>query len=83
MTNNEKKKGKYPERLALKNTKAARSTLCRLIRLRFQDAINKETYRDLIYGLNSLLTYDKQITECEIETRLERLEAHFEKTGNS
>jgi len=75
MADNEKDKSRYPQRLALRDTKAVRGTLCRLIRLRFTDKINATTYRDLLYGINILLSYDKTLTENEIITRLEVLEA--------
>ena len=75
MTDTTKKSELYPQRLALKTTKSVRQTLCRLIRLRFTDAINAAVYRDLLYGLNILLALDKHLTECELIKRIEALEA--------
>jgi len=75
MADKEKDTSLYPQRLALKDAKAARGTLCRLIRLRFTDKINATVYRDLLYGLNILLSFDKTLTENEIINRIEALEA--------
>lgn len=77
MADSEKNKSLYPQRLALKDTKSARKTLCRLIRLRFTDKISATLFRDIIYGLNVLLSFDKTLTENEIIKRIESLEENY------
>ena len=74
MTDTTKKEFAYPQRLALKTTKSVRQTLCRLIRLRFTDTINATIYRDLLYGINILLSLDKHLHETDLDKRIEQLE---------
>jgi hypothetical protein len=64
MANNDKEKKGAP-RISLDSSKAARRSLARIIRMRFRNEIERETYRDLVYGLNILLSFDKQIPEVD------------------
>jgi hypothetical protein len=59
-----------PQRLSLSNARAARHTLTRLIRLRFNGKIDSQNFRDLTYALNVLLGFDK----LEKQTELAKLE---------
>jgi hypothetical protein len=69
MTDNVKER-----RLALNDAKAARHTLARVIRMRFRGELDSEVYRDLVYGLNALLGFEKLQKETELERRLAGLE---------
>jgi hypothetical protein len=46
--------------------------------MRFRGELQSDVYRDLIYGLNALLSYDRFEKETELEKRLVTLE---EKAG--
>jgi hypothetical protein len=73
MTDNEKKKS-GPPRIALGDYRAARHSLARIIRLRFRKEIDSDLFRDLVYGLNALLGFDKFEKESALEKRLSDLE---------
>jgi hypothetical protein len=73
MADNEKKKS-GPPRIALGDYKAARHSLARIIRLRFRKEIDSDLFRDLVYGLNALLGFDKFEKESALEKRLSDLE---------
>jgi len=73
-TGNEEKKAPLP-RLSLDNPKAARKTLARLARMRFRHEIDSETFRDLIYCLSTLRSYDALLADLRIEDRLTEIEA--------
>lgn len=66
---------KGPPRLALDSAASTRKTLARLIRLRFRGELDSATFRDLFYGANTLLGYDKLLADLRIEERLDALEA--------
>jgi hypothetical protein len=69
--NGHKKMG--PPRISLGDSAAARRSLARIIRLRFRKEIDNELFRDLCYGLNILLAYDKFEKESQLETKNGRL----------
>jgi hypothetical protein len=62
------------KRLGLDTAKTARASLCKLMRLRFNNAIDTATFRDLVYAFNVLLNHDKHILESEMSKRIEQLE---------
>lgn len=72
---------KGPPRLALDSAASTRKTLARLVRLRFRGEIDSATFRDLFYGANTLLGYDKLLADLRIEERLDALETALE--GNT
>jgi len=74
MTDSETRKP-GPPRLALGDASAVRRSLARIIRERFRGSIDSERFRDLVYGLNTLLGYDRHLADLRIEDRLNTLEA--------
>jgi hypothetical protein len=66
MADNEDKREKGPLRLSLKDKKAVRHTLARLVRMRFNQQIDSQTFRDMIYAVNTLAAYDKMETPTDI-----------------
>jgi hypothetical protein len=64
-----------PPRLALDGAAATRKTLARLLRLRFRGEIDTVLFRDMFYGLNVALGYDKLLADLRIEDRLTAIEA--------
>jgi hypothetical protein len=63
------------KRLALNDAKAARHSLSRIIRMRLRGELESDVYRDLVYGLNALLGFEKLQKETELERRLAGLES--------
>ena len=61
-------------RLGMKNHNAARLTLGRLIRMRYAGEISTEVYRDLVYGMNLLLSFFRHSSDLEIAARLDEIE---------
>jgi len=58
--------GKYkaaPIKIQTGNVKTARLTIGRLIKARAQNQIDRETYKDLLYGFTVFLTYKKHEVE--------------------
>ena len=72
-TDTEKKPG--PPRLSLDGAKQTRATLARLLRLRFRGEIDSVLFRDMFYGLNVALGYDRLLADLRIEERMDALEA--------
>ena len=66
--------GTKEKRLALNDAKAARHTLARVIRMRFRGELESDVYRDLVYGLHTMLGFDKLEKESALEKRLAGLE---------
>jgi hypothetical protein len=73
MADNENKKA-GPPRIALNDYKSARHSLARILRMYFRKEIDTEHFRNLCYGLNILLSFDKFEKETELERRLGELE---------
>jgi hypothetical protein len=73
MADNENKK-MGPPRIALNDAAAARRSLSRVLRMRFRGELDSATFRDMVYGLNCLLGFDKLQKETEMERRLAGLE---------
>jgi len=71
---NTEKKEPSKKRLSLDTPKAARTSLCRLMRLRLNNKIDSVLFRDLVYAFNVLLGIDKHITESELCKRIDDLE---------
>jgi hypothetical protein len=67
-------KAKGPPRLGLDGAQATRKTLARLLRMRFRGELGSELFRDLIYGANTILGYDRLLADLRIEERLDALE---------
>ena len=75
-----------PLMLRLNTLENSRRTLCRLMRLYAGDKLNREKYKDLLYGCSVLLSYFKTEFEQELEQRIETIEAQLEglcDTGNT
>ena len=53
---------------------AARLSLGRLLRQYQADEIPSQQFRDLVFGMNSLLAYFRFATDLEIEKRLDVIE---------
>jgi ethanolamine utilization cobalamin adenosyltransferase len=64
-------------RLGLEGAAATRKTLARLLRLRFRGEIDTVLFRDMFYGLNVALGYDKLLADLRIEERLDLIEAQM------
>jgi len=62
------------KRLTLETRKQVRASLCRLMRLRFNNAVDTGTFRDMVYSFNALLAIDKHELETEMNRRIEQLE---------
>lgn len=71
-------------RLVLDSPASARKTLARLSRMRFRGEIASDTYRDLVYGLSTMRSFDSLLADLRIEARIEELEkiAESMKGGN-
>jgi len=52
----------------------ARLSLGRLIREYQRGELESQTFRDLIYGMNTLLAYFRHASELDIERRLDTIE---------
>ena len=61
-------------RLGMKDHRAARLSLARLIRLRYSGVLSTELFRDLVYGMSLLLQFFKHASDLEIERRLDEIE---------
>jgi len=74
--NNTENKTPSKKRLSLGDSKGdkARETLCKLMRARYNNQIDSATFRDLVYGFNTLLAKDKNIQDSERDKRIEKLE---------
>ena len=71
------------QRFGLETNKAARSSLCRIMRERRNKEIDSATFRDLVYGFNVLLSHDKHLHEKELSNRIEALETILKGTGQT
>ena len=67
-------------KLALNSLENARRSLVRVIRWYQHDQISSEKYRNLIYGLMSLLAYLKTEKGFELEVRVARIESLMQET---
>ena len=67
-----------PFSLRLRSIKSARQTLARILRERGKGNIDRETFRDLIYGMSHLLAFMKTEKELDIEERLQVIEDRLE-----
>ena len=56
----------------------ARLSLGRLLREYQREDIPSQQFRDLVYGMNLLLSYFKHASDLEIEARLEVIEDQLE-----
>ena len=61
-------------RLGMKDHRSARLTLGRLIRQYHAGELESQTFRDLVYGFNTMLSYFKHAADLDIEKRLEAIE---------
>jgi hypothetical protein len=61
-------------RLMLDSPASARKTLARLSRMRFRGEIASDVYRDLVYGLSTIRSFDSLLADLRIEARIEELE---------
>jgi hypothetical protein len=71
------------KRLSLGDMKAARASLCKLMRLYNNNGIDPAPFRNQVYSFNTLLAYDKQIQETELNKRIEALEQLVKGEGNT
>jgi hypothetical protein len=58
----------------MKDHNAARLTLGRLIRQYHAGELESQTFRDLVYSFNVLLSFFKHASDLEIESRLTAIE---------
>jgi hypothetical protein len=65
-------------RLNTKDHNTTRISLGRLLRSYQNDEIEPEQFRNLIYGLNVMLSYFRHASDLEIERRLEVIEDQLE-----
>ena len=65
-------------RINTKSHNHARQSLGRLIRSYQKGELDSQTYRDLIYGMNTLLGYYKLGLEADYEARLQAIESALE-----
>jgi hypothetical protein len=68
MADSENKKA-GPPRIALGDYKAARNSLARILRMYFRKELDTEHFRNLCYGLNVLLSFDKFEKESQLEIK--------------
>lgn len=61
-------------RLVMDSPASARKTLARLSRMRFRGEIASDVYRDLVYGLSTIRSFDSLLADLRIEARIEELE---------
>lgn len=61
-------------RLNMRDHNAARLTLGRLIRSYHAGELESQTFRDLVYGFNTMLSYFKHAADLAIEDRLTAIE---------
>lgn len=61
--------------LRLNSLENTRKTYARILRLYAKGGLDRELYRDLIYGLTGFLAYWKTEKDLEIEGRIAALEA--------
>jgi hypothetical protein len=80
--NTEKEKTKK-KRLSLGDVRAARASLCKLMRQYYNKEIDHATFRNKVYSFNTLLAYDKQITENDLNKRIDLLEQVLKGTGHT
>ena len=73
--NDTKKEDTPLVRLCFQNADLAMGSIGRLIRARYRHKISDVDFKSLIYGFNSWLSFNKHIKECELERRIEALEA--------
>ena len=71
------------KRLNLKDTAAARGSLCALMRQYHNDEIDHTKFKNMIYGYSKLLEYDKHKHETELDKRIEALEVIVKGTGKT
>lgn len=77
------KKIPQKKRLNLKDTAAARGSLCALMRQYHNKQIDHTTFKNMIYGYSKLLEYFKHHHEIELDKRIEALEAVIKGTGQT
>ena len=72
-------------RIILNNLQNSRKTLAKLIRNYYNTEYDKEEFykqsqkfKTIVYGLQTLLSYEKALQDNEILTRIERLESLIE-----
>jgi hypothetical protein len=70
-------------RLSLNDSGAVRTSLCKLIRQRYNNSIDTALFRDLVYAINVLLGYDKHIIETDMNKRIELLENYIKGEGGT
>ena len=61
-------------RLPMKTHDHARRTLARLMRAYHNGELESKKFRDLVYGLTTMLAYFKHAADLRIEERLEAIE---------
>ena len=61
-------------RLPMKTHDHARRTLARMIRAYHNGELESQKFRDLVYGLSTMLAYFKHAADLKIEERLQAIE---------
>jgi hypothetical protein len=67
-----------PQRLPLDSLKNARRSLARIIAAYYRGAIDERKFKMMVYGMNVLLGYLKEVETEELEQRIAALEAQVQ-----
>ena len=67
-----------PPMLRLNTLENSRKTLCKLMRLYAGDKVERDKYKDLIYGCSVLLSFFKAELDQDFAERLEHVEEMLE-----
>lgn len=66
-----------PQRLPMDTLKNARRSLARIIAAYYRGAIDERKFKMMVYGMNVLLGYLKEVETEELEQRVAELEKHL------
>lgn len=70
-----------PFSLRLRSLKSSRQTLARIVREHARGNLDRDTFKDLVYGMSHLLSYMKTEKELDVEARLEAIEDRLSGEG--
>jgi len=69
--------GGPPQRLPMDSLKNARRSLARIIAAYYRGAIDERKFKMMVYGMNVLLGYLKEVETEELEQRVAELEKYL------
>ncbi len=72
------KGGGRPVRLRLNSLPAARGSFSRLLRLRAAGRLDSSTFRDLCFGMSTLLSFWKLEADIALQEKMDALEKRLE-----